>query len=103
MSLLPGAPVRVSTLANVKVPTAPAPAPVTFHVVSAAGPTTLSLPAPPSNVTGTAEAAAPMVNVSAPAPPTIATPFVSSLSSFVVATPSIVTTASVSVVATEIA
>ena len=103
MSLLPGAPVSVSTFVNVTFAAVPAPAPVTFHVVSAAGPTTVSLPPPPSNVIATAAVGAAIVNVSAPSPPTTARPFVRSLRSFVVATPSIVTTASVSVVVTAMA
>ena len=101
MSLLSGAPVSVSTLVKATLADGACAGAVTFHVVSALGPTTVSLPAPPSNATDTAAEA--IVNVSAPAPPTIATPSGSSLSSFVVATPSTVTTASVSVVATEIA
>ncbi len=88
--------------AKVTSPTLPAPAPVISHVVSDAGPATVSQPAPPSKVTVTAPTALEsIVSVSFPFPPTTTMP-VSSLSSRLAVTPSSVTTAWVAVAASEI-
>src|SRR5437763_4903009 len=51
VSLLFAAPWRFSTFAKVTPATVPLPAPVTVHVASDEGPTSVSFPAPPSNVT----------------------------------------------------
>jgi hypothetical protein len=72
VSLLFAAPVRFSKPVNATPPTLPAPAPVTDQVASPLGPTSVSLPAPPSKAT---EKPAPardgsIVNVSSPVPPT---------------------------------
>jgi len=71
----------------------PEPAPEIVHVESALGPLSVSVPDPPSTVTGTpaADNEASMENVSLPSPPVIESP-VTDASGLLVTVPSIVTT-----------
>src|SRR5438045_1847129 len=67
VSLLSGAPIRFAKPLNCTPPTSPAPAPVTFHVVSAPGPCSDAAPPPAMRVA--------FVNVSGPAEPPLALRF----------------------------
>ena len=70
-------------------------------MLSAGGPRTVSVPAPPSNATGIPAAVASIVSVSAPSPPVIVR-LATDTAGRAVAVPSTVTTTSVPAVATEI-
>src|SRR3989442_777641 len=52
VSLLSAAPARFSKPAKVTVPSVPLPDPLTCQVLSAAGPLSVSVPSPPSRLTG---------------------------------------------------
>src|SRR5665213_4105677 len=93
VSLLSAAPARLSKPLNATPPTVPEPAPEIVHVESALGPLSVSVPDPPSTVTGTpaADNEASMENVSLPSPPVIESP-VTDASGLLVTVPSIVTT-----------
>src|SRR6266487_3898917 len=99
VSLLSAAPVRFSKPAKETLPTEPPPAPVTCHMLSAGGPSSVSIPPPPSKLTGSE--IAPIVKESLPAP-LVTERLLTSASGRLLETPSTVTERFVASAATEI-
>ena len=100
VSLLPAAPARFSKPAKEMPATEPEPSPEIVQVESAAGPWSVSEPAPPFSATGTGRAPADTSKESSPAPP-VTVRLVTAATGRLDATPSTVTTSASAVTAIE--
>ena len=98
--MLPAAPARFSKPAKEMPATEPEPWPEIVQVESAAGPWSVSVPAPPSSATGTGRAPAETSKESSPAPP-VTVRLVTAATGRLDATPSTVTTRASAVTAME--